>query len=80
MKKAQQIFSFLSKPWNDFPTQEPLDAIVVLSNWYDRVSKIRKVLELADAWIERLSSLKFAEFTLFCKSLKYFNNVMFNVF
>lgn len=50
---------------------EHYDCIVVLSNWYDRSSKIRKVLELAakhrNAWIllvggrGRLSSIQAAE-------------------
>jgi len=47
LQKAQEMFSFLSKPWNSEALNEPLDAIVVLSNWYDRISKVRKVLELA---------------------------------
>eukprot|EP00435_Cladocopium_sp_Y103_P057748 s830_g20.t1 len=46
VKKVQEMFNFLSKPWNSEAT-ESLDAIVVLSNWYDRISKIRKVLDLA---------------------------------
>lgn len=51
VKKVQEMFSFLSKPWNSGIETESLDAIVVLSNWYDRISKIRKVLDLADAWL-----------------------------
>ena len=51
LQKAQEMFSFLSKPWNSEALNEPLDAIVVLSNWYDRISKVRKVLELAELWI-----------------------------
>ena len=52
VKKVQEMFSFLSKPWNSVESLDDLDAIVVLSNWYDRISKIRKVLDLADAWLE----------------------------
>ncbi|CAJ1385417.1 unnamed protein product, partial [Effrenium voratum] len=47
---AQEMFDFLSSEFNpteDDDSQDPLDAIVVLSNWYDRVSKVKKVLELA---------------------------------
>ena len=54
VKKVQEMFSFLSKPWNSGIETESLDAIVVLSNWYDRISKIRKVLDLADAWLEEV--------------------------
>ena len=36
-----------------------LDAIVVLSNWYDRGSKIRKVLQLAAAPLTNLLRLFF---------------------
>ena len=49
MKNAKKLFTFLSQEfhgWADVE-EEPIDAIVVLSNWYDRLSKVRKVLELA---------------------------------
>ncbi|CAE7248005.1 Rbbp9 [Symbiodinium sp. CCMP2592] len=48
VKIAHKLFTFLSQEfhgWSD--VEEPIDAIVVLSNWYDRLSKVRKVLELA---------------------------------
>lgn len=49
------MFDFLSSEFNpteDDDSQDPLDAIVVLSNWYDRVSKVKKVLELAAARLD----------------------------
>ncbi|CAE7347266.1 Rbbp9 [Symbiodinium microadriaticum] len=49
VKNAKKLFTFLSQEfhgWADVE-EEPIDAIVVLSNWYDRLSKVRKVLELA---------------------------------
>ncbi|CAK9092625.1 unnamed protein product, partial [Durusdinium trenchii] len=50
LEKAREIFRFLSTPSTSTVSDAPvsgIDAIVVLSNWYDRASKIRKVLELA---------------------------------
>ena len=66
MQHGLKLFRFLSGL--ERKESEFYDAIVVLSNWYDRSSKIRKVLELAakhrNAWIllvggrGRLSSSK----------------------
>lgn len=59
------MFSFLSKPWNSEALNEPLDAIVVLSNWYDRISKVRKVLELAEPWISETQTFRPICFRIF---------------
>jgi len=59
LTKARQLFAFLSTPFgtsllrlgrqahSSEQAQAPVDAIVVLSNWYDRLTKVQKVLELA---------------------------------
>ena len=59
VKIAHKLFTFLSQEfhgWTD--VEEPIDAIVVLSNWYDRLSKVRKVLELA---VSRMPERDFAQ-------------------
>eukprot|EP00929_Paragymnodinium_shiwhaense_P051602 TRINITY_DN25944_c0_g1_i1.p1 TRINITY_DN25944_c0_g1~~TRINITY_DN25944_c0_g1_i1.p1 ORF type:complete len:677 (-),score=139.61 TRINITY_DN25944_c0_g1_i1:340-2253(-) len=58
LEKAKALFDFLSTPYGPLSaaaqeqvaadTETPLDAIVVLSNWYDRSAKVRRVLELAE--------------------------------
>ena len=46
LQNAHEVFAFLSQEFHGWaPSEEPIDAIVVLSNWYDRMSKVRKVLE-----------------------------------
>ena len=53
VQNAGELFTFLSQEfhgWKHADFEEPIDAIVVLSNWYDRVSKVKKVLELAVTW------------------------------
>ena len=50
VQTARELLTFLSQEfygWKVADVREPIDAIVILSNWYDRLSKVKKVLELA---------------------------------